>query len=80
MMLTKSKIAMLLVSAAGALLVSHKHQQHHPVETTHTMSAITVTGSPAPAVRTEPIASPTPAAKVEEPCVCPPPTDGLGQR
>lgn len=77
MMLTKTKVAMLLLSATGALFVSHKHQKDTP-GIVHTISTVTVTGAATPA-RVEPVKEPT----RDEPCVCPPTPAAeppLGQR
>lgn len=80
MTLTKPKIALLLLSSAGALFASHKHQQHMP-GAVHTMSAVTVTGAATNAKSGE--AKVDPPKPAEEPCVCPPAAaaaDDFGQR
>lgn len=75
MMLTKSKVLLLLLSSIGALVVSHKHQKESPVAV-HTMGTVTVTSTEAPARE---IKAEAKDDKREEPCVCPPP-ESLGQR
>lgn len=74
MTLTKTKIAMLLLSATGALFASHKHQEDTP-GVVQTLSTVTVTGAP---TRISPVKE-----TKDEPCVCPPASAAeppLGQR
>lgn len=76
MMLTKSKVMLLLLSSIGAMVVSHKHQKESPTAV-HTMGTVTVTSTQE--IKSDPKIELKDDTKRDEPCVCPPP-DSLGQR